>query len=137
MLDFKIYLLEKFSAFNKTGQNNDFRGANNLQNIGNDLWDLVKSQEQTTNLSKIGMKPLRDQLNANERKISKFTGSTSNKSYNTKPKLKTKLARLRLSTISPLLDICTHLIKIEARKNANIDANNNITNSRINRSVTH
>ena len=83
------------------------------------------------------MKPLRDQLNANERKISKFTGSTSNKSYNTKPKLKTKLARLRLSTISPLLDICTDLIKIEARKNGNIDANNNITNNRINRSVTH
>ena len=62
--------------------------------------------------------PFRDQLNANGRKISKFTGSINNKSYNTKPKLKTKLARLRLSTISPLLDICTDLIKIEARKMA-------------------
>ena len=48
MLDFQIYLLEKFSAFNKIGQNNDFRGTDNLQNIVNDLWDVVKSQEQTT-----------------------------------------------------------------------------------------
>ena len=37
MLDFKIYLLEKFSAFNKIGLNNDFRGTDNLQNIVNDL----------------------------------------------------------------------------------------------------
>ena len=37
MLDFKIYLLEKFSVFNKIGQNNDFRGTDNLQNIVNDL----------------------------------------------------------------------------------------------------
>ena len=134
---FKIYLLEKFSASNKTGQNDDFRSTDNLQNIVNDSWDVIKSQEQITILLKIGMKPLRDQLNANESKISKFTGSISNKSYNTKPKLKTKLAWLRIYTISPLLDICTHLIKIEARKNGNIDTNNNITNNINNRSVMH
>ena len=137
MPDFKIYLLEKFSASNKTGQNDDFRSTDNLQNIVNDSWDVIKSQEQITIHLKIGMKPLRDQLNANESKISKFTGSISNKSYNTKPKLKTKLAWLRIYTISPLLDICTHLIKIEARKNGNIDTNNNITNNINNRSVMH
>ena len=48
MLDFKIYLLEKFSVFNKIDQNNDFRGTDNLQNIVNDLWDVVKRQEQKT-----------------------------------------------------------------------------------------
>ena len=137
MPDFKIYLLEKFSASNKTGQNDDFRSTDNLQNIVNDSWDVIKSQEQITILLKIGMKPLRDQLNANESKISKFTDSISNKSYNTKPKLKTKLAWLRIYTISPLLDICTHLIKIEARKNGNIDTNNNITNNINNQSVMH
>ena len=137
MPDFKIYLLEKFSASNKTGQNDDFRSTDNLQNIVNDSWDVIKSQEQITILLKIGMKPLRDQLNANESKISKFTGSISNKRYNAKPKLKTKLAWLRIYTISPLLDICTHLIKIEARKNGNIDTNNNITNNINNRSVMH
>ena len=134
---FKIYLLEKFSASNKTGQNDDFRSTDNLQNIVNDSWDVIKSQEQITILLKIGMKPLRDQLNANESKISKFTGSISNKSYNTKPKLKPKLAWLRIYTISPLLDICAHLIKIEARKNGNIDTNSNITNNINNRSVMH
>ena len=36
MPDFKIYLLEKFSASNKTGQNDDFRSTDNLQNIVND-----------------------------------------------------------------------------------------------------
>ena len=46
MLDIKTYLLESFSASNKTGQNNDLRRTDNLQNIVSDLRNVFKSKEQ-------------------------------------------------------------------------------------------
>ena len=46
MLDIKTYLLEAFSASNKTGQNNDLRPTDNLQNIVSDLRNVFESKEQ-------------------------------------------------------------------------------------------
>ena len=114
MLDIKTYLLEAFSASNKTGQNNNLRPTDNLQNIVSDLRNVFESKEQI-NFWRTGMKNLRYQLYANG-KIWKSTTSISMENITQSASWKLNLHDCHFQPLLLKMDICTHLIKVKARK---------------------